>query len=124
MARKAATVRTATSPRGNGFTLIELLVGLAIIAAAVAIVLPNLPRLVPGAMVDAAASEAAARLRAARTAAIRDNRPVSVTVEQRLTIEFQPDGSSSGGVLELAAAGRGRRVSVDGLTGRIVVTKQ
>jgi general secretion pathway protein H len=116
--------RTATSPRGNGFTLIELLVGLAIVAAAVAIVLPNLPRLVPGAMVDAAASEAAARLRAARTAAVRDNRPVSVTVEERLTIEFQPDGSSSGGVLELAAAGRGRRVTVDGLTGRIAVTKQ
>jgi general secretion pathway protein H len=125
MAWKAARVRTATSRPGSaGFTLIELLVGLAIIAAALALVLPNLPRLVPGAMVDAAAAEAAANLRAARAQAIRDNKVVTASVEGgRLQVSFQPDGSSTGGKLDLAVAGRARRVEVDALTGRISVVR-
>jgi general secretion pathway protein H len=117
--------RTATSRLGSsGFTLIELLVGLAIVAAALALVLPNLPRLVPGAMVESAAAEAAAALRAARAQAIRDNKVVTASIEGgRLQVQFQPDGSSSGGKLDLAVAGRMRRVEVDALTGRIFVVR-
>jgi prepilin-type N-terminal cleavage/methylation domain-containing protein len=118
-------VRIATSRPGSaGFTLIELLVGLAIVAAVFALILPNLPRIVPGGLVDAATAEAAATLRSARTAAIRDNRTVSASIEGgRLAVEFQPDGSSTGGVLDLAAAGHKRRVVVDALTGRVSVER-
>jgi len=116
-------VRTATSRPGSaGFTLIELLVGLAIVAAVLTLTLPYLPRLAPGFMLDAATSEVAAALRAARATAIRDNRPVSVTVENgRLTVAFEPDGSSSGGAIDLGVGERVRRVSVDPLTGRVTV---
>lgn len=116
-------MRTATSPPGSaGFTLVELLVGLAIVAAALALALPYLPRLAPGAALDAAVAEAAANLRAARATAIRDNRPVLAAIENgRLTVEFQPDGSSTGGSLDLGSGQRVRRIAVDPLTGRITV---
>ena len=118
-------MRTATSRPGSaGFTLIELLVGLAIIAAALTLTMPYLSRLAPGATLDAATNEIAASLRAARASAIRDNHPVSVAVDGgKLTVEFQPDGSSSGGALELGTGTRARQIAVDPLTGRVMVRR-
>jgi general secretion pathway protein H len=117
--------------------LIEIVIVLAIIAAAAALVLPNLPRLAPTWTLDAATEEAAAVLRQARGMAIRSSRAVEVVVgagtigvaglggrglpvEPRRPIAFFADGSSSGGRVVLAAGGRQRAINVDPLTGRVV----
>ena len=46
---------------------------------------------------------------------------VTPSTGQGLTILFMPDGSSSGGRVELAGAGRTAHVDVDWLTGRVSV---
>jgi len=86
----------------------------------------------------------AGALRLARSRAIASNRPVAVRFGPRSlqvgndparplspdigllaapgpVILFQPDGSSSGGTVQLSGAGRAAEVGVSWLTGRVVV---
>jgi general secretion pathway protein H len=90
---------------------------------------------------QAQTAEVARTLRAARSRAITANRSVSVTFDpaartvsvdgavrpfpialrNRAGIQFSPDGSSSGGRVELAAGEDRQSVSVDWLTGRVSI---
>ena len=49
--------------------------------------------------------------------------PALASVRRTGAISFAPDGSSSGGQIELADGGRRMRVGVDWLTGRVGVTE-
>lgn len=134
-----------------GFTLIEVLVVLAILGLTAGLVATRGPGRNAALDLRAASGEVARAMRLARTQAIAGNAPVPVVLDpaaagyrvgdgppRRLaagidlsvvavagaglpTILFTPDGSSSGGRVELAAAGRRVQVSVEWLTGRVVV---
>jgi general secretion pathway protein H len=141
--------------RPNGFTLIEVLVVLVILALTVGLIVGRGPSRSRRLETDAAARNLAGALRLARAEAIRQNRPVGVSVDASghtfrigaaraealppslaismtavagLTtagrigaISFAPDGSSTGGRIELAETGRVVRIGVDWLTGRVSV---
>ena len=141
--------------RPNGFTLIEMLVVRVILALTVGLIVGRGPARSRRLETDAAARNLAGALRLARAEAIRQNRPVGVSVDASghtfrmdaarpealppslaisvtavagLTaggrigaINFAPDGSSSGGRIELAETGRVVRIGVDWLTGRVSV---
>ena len=117
---------------------------LVILALVAGLVLTRAPQ--RGGAVDlrSASSLIAGSLRVARSRAIASNRTVPVRfdpardtlqvggeVQRRLppgiriaagpTILFRPDGSSSGGTVELAGHSRGARIGVNWLTGRVAV---
>lgn len=96
----------------KGFTLIELLVVLAIAASAIALVLPQLSSARAGIALKAEARKVASALRAARGEAIARQREVAYG-----TIHFFPDGSSSGGTMQLGSY----IIEVDWLTGRVAI---
>ncbi len=134
-----------------GFTLIEVLVVLAVLGLAAGLVAFRGPPRSAALDLRAASGEIARAMRLARTQAIAGNAAVPVVLDpaaaayrvgagppRRLpagvglsavtvagagppTITFAPDGSSSGGRVELAAAGRRVQVGVEWLTGRVVV---
>ncbi|MFG1347100.1 GspH/FimT family pseudopilin [Xanthobacter autotrophicus DSM 431] len=64
-----------------GFSLVEMVCVIAIVAALAAIALPRLPLGTSRARLEAYAVEAAALLKADRTAALRRGRPVATTVD-------------------------------------------
>lgn len=102
-----------------------------------------------GLQLQAVTSGIAQTLRAARTRSIATNRPVTVLVDpwamtvrtgigpvrtvppgvtlkvtttaDQAGIQFLPDGSSSGGRVDVAAAGRHAQVGVDWISGRVTV---
>ena len=134
-----------------GFTLIEVLVVLAILGLVAGLVAVRGPSRSAALDLRAASGEVARAMRLARTQAIAGNAAVPVVLDpatsgyrvgdgppRRLpagiglsviavagaglpTISFAPDGSSSGGRVELAAGGRRVQVGVEWLTGRVVV---
>jgi general secretion pathway protein H len=131
------------SPEG-GFTLIETIVVLVILGLALGVVAGFLPRRNTTLELTAATSRVSGALRLARSRAIAEGHPVpfamvpgghgfrvdnaqvnfgpSVTVvmaEPRIL--FAPDGSTSGGSLRIVVDGKQRMISVDWLTGRVVV---
>jgi len=132
----------------NGFTLIEMLVVLTILGLVGGLLLARGPARSAALDMRAATTTVAGALRLARTRAIATNRPTLVrfdtasghlqvgsdaarslpsgiamavvTVrEQGPAIRFLPDGSSTGGRVELAGAGRTAQMEVDWLTGRV-----
>ena len=136
--------------RAHGFTVIELAVALAILAMMLAMTVPFLTARTPGGALPAAAQEIRAALRAARSAAIAEARPVSfradpaggywldrqyyplaaaagpitklrVAVADGAPIAFFPSGGSSGGRIRIEAAGGWRDIDVDAVTGRAVL---
>jgi general secretion pathway protein H len=152
----------------RGFTLLEVLVVLAVLGLAIGVVLSRGPMRSRGLEMRAAARQVAQGFRAARSEAIRIDRPVVVVLDlaahsfrvgngppqllpravglsvvteagaamvggisdgtvrgighRFADIRFQPDGSASGGVVELQDGDRRSRIAVDWLTGRVTVT--
>ena len=134
-----------------GFTLIEVLAVLAILGLMAGLVATRGPQRSAAVDLRAAAAQVAGALRLARTQAIAGNNPVavlldpaahalrvgaaaprrlpsgllvsviSITEPGRPAITFAPDGSSTGGRVELAAGARRMQVGVDWLTGRVSV---
>jgi general secretion pathway protein H len=137
--------------RAAGFTLVEMLVVLVILALVVALVPPLLAGGEARLQLAASAREIAASLRETRSLAIREGRSeafivdgagrfragagparrlpqgllLSITgvadVRARAAIRFFADGSSTGGRLILLRGERRSDVTVDWLTGRIVL---
>jgi len=134
----------------NGFTLVEMLVVLTILGLVGAVVLTRGPSHSAAVDMRSASTTVAGALRLARSRAIATNRPTLVRFdtghatlqvgadparilpagiamavvtaqEQGSAIRFLPDGSSTGGRVELAGEGRTARVGVDWLTGRVIV---
>jgi prepilin-type N-terminal cleavage/methylation domain-containing protein len=97
-----------------GFTLVELLTALAVLALVVGLAVPYATG--GSRRAEAAAGEAMAELRHARMTALREARTVVVSVPGGgSAVVFHPDGSSSGGAIEIGPI----RLGVDRLTGRV-----
>lgn len=128
-----------------GFTLIEMIVVLVILALVGGLVLTRAPTRGGTTDLRAATSLVAGALRVARTRAIAANRAVPVRFDpadaavqlgadpvRRLppgiriaaadrAILFRPDGSSSGGTVDLAGRANTARIAVSWLTGRVAI---
>lgn len=132
-----------------GFTLIEMIVVLAVFGLMLGLVVSRGPVRSARLEMDAAARDIAGGLRLARALAISENRPVAFNIDVahgsvrtedgparvlpaalaiRVSAErggavpairFAPDGSSSGGRIELIGHGRTIQIGVDWLTGRV-----
>src|SRR4051794_1186354 len=136
--------------QAGGFTLIELAVVLAILGVVLAMTVPFLAGRTPAGALPAATDEIRAALRAARSAAISEGRPIAfradptggywldrqhyplaaaagpvaklrIAVADGAPIAFFPSGGSSGGRIRIEAAGGWRDIDVDAVTGRAVL---
>lgn len=134
----------------RGFTLIELVIVLAIMGLLVAMTVPFLAGRTASGALPAAADEIRAALRAARSAAIAEGRPIAfradpaggywldrqhyplaavagstavlrVAVAGGARIAFFPSGGSSGGRIRIETAGGWRDIDVDTVTGHAVL---
>jgi general secretion pathway protein H len=111
----------------SGFTLIELLVTLALAGLLLALVPPLLGKGTDAARLKHDRRIIAAELRQARSQAIASGKsvPVHPRVSDGVTltidndIVFFPDGSASGGAIDLANKSGHARLSVDWLTGAV-----
>ena len=139
----SAIRRAAPNNRQRGFTLIEVIVVLVILGLVAGLVLVRGPQRSGAADLRQASSLVAGALRVARSRAIASNRPVPVRFDPaRATLQmsneavrplpsgiamtaaapvilFRPDGSSTGGVVELVGRARTARIAVNWLTGRV-----
>jgi general secretion pathway protein H len=131
---------------GAGFTLIETIVVLVILGLALTIVAGFAPRRNITLELSTATSRVTGALRLARSRAMTESRPVSFDAAQdghgfrvdnawvalgasvtvvmaRPEIVFAPDGSTSGGSLQVSVDGHRRLIEVDWLTGRVEVAE-
>lgn len=138
----------AVRPAERGFSLLELIVVLAILSLTAAALVPLAAPSSRSIDIDAAAREMAIGLRAARSAAVYNNRETTFTIDAaagrywsdaapaaqalpaRISaalgrgqqglgrIRFFPDGSASGGTLVLRDDQRAATIRIDALTGR------
>jgi general secretion pathway protein H len=137
--------------RSPGFTLIEMIVVLAVIALVLAIAIPNLGRSPARPALAATAHDVAASLRLARNRAITRNRPTRFLatagsfgagdgnalqpvprgialevsgggIDGRMDdIRFFPDGSSTGGRIDVTAGAARYAVLVDWINGNVSI---
>jgi general secretion pathway protein H len=127
----------------RGFTLIEMLVVLVVLGLIGSLVLARGPSRSAGLSARMAANALAGVLRAARSEAIADDRPVTVVIDgaagtvrvdskparsvgalltpSAQPIVFAPDGSSGGGHIDVVAGTVHKAVAVDWLTGRVSI---
>ena len=100
---RAGNGRCVGTGTAGGFTLVELLVVMTVMAAVAALATPMLDRVAPRLELRAAAQDLGTALRAARSAALRDNREtvVLIDVERRLfrtgsagPASFLPEGTA------------------------------
>jgi general secretion pathway protein H len=120
----------------SGFTLIEMLVVIAVMAITLLLITNFRQPHSRWLETQAAARQVAAAMRNARGLAITGGQPVAVILPPHLPawlavteqpsggIWFAPDGSGSGGSVELGGGGQNIRVSADWLTGRVQVDAQ
>ena len=136
-------------PRTAGFTLIEVTVVLVILGLVGGLIVARGTPRSAELELRAATATVAQSLRAARAEAIRHNRPVAVefgtaagtlrvgtgpiraipgsvrlalvTTADRTGVDFLPDGSSSGGTVDLTAPGRHATIAVSWISGRVTV---
>lgn len=127
---------TRLSKAEQGFTLLEMLVTIAVMGLALLLIAyyaqPHSKRL----EAERAAQNVAASMRQDRGLAIATGQPVRFTLPPlpgwlRVTAElpakglvFEPDGSSSGGAVLLAAPGMRSLISADWLTGRVSINAE
>jgi general secretion pathway protein H len=128
-----------------GFTMIEVLVVLVILALTASLVIARGPMRSAGLDARGEASTIAGALRGARAQAIATAQSVTVLIDPatralrvglaaprilsdrvvvgapRAGITFTPDGSSSGGQVDLASGPTRMQVAVDWLTGRVSI---
>jgi len=112
----------------RGFTLLEMLAALAIAALAWLLVAPALPDGLFRSELERSAAALAAELREARARAVAERREVAVDVRRAGLVattaepgfvRFFPEGGATAASLALQAGGRGARIDVDWLTGRV-----
>ncbi len=136
-----------------GFTLVEMLVVLAIMAATLAVSLPYVRGSGDARILDATAQTLVARLRETQSAAMFNNaeRTLSIDLKHRLildpvlaippnilmkittadnevtteiaSIRFFADGGSTGGMITLSKDRNTQEISINWLTGAIVIAK-
>jgi general secretion pathway protein H len=114
-----------------GFTLIEMIVVLVILAVMAGLVVARGPMHSATLDLRVAAENVARAMRAAQARAIATDRSVQFTLDAarhayRINappggIRFAPDGSSTGGEIELVSGSRHIRIMVSWLTGRVSV---
>ncbi|MDT7949952.1 MAG: prepilin-type N-terminal cleavage/methylation domain-containing protein [Acetobacteraceae bacterium] len=132
------------SPAATGFTLIEVLLVVVIFALVAGLVLTRAPTRGGTTDLRAASSLVAGTLRVARTRAIVADRPMPVRfdpsdatlqlgtdpvrrlppgirIASAVSILFRPDGSSSGGAVDLAGRADTAHIAVSWLTGRVTI---
>lgn len=142
MTSRSSTPRQRPLPEA-GFTLLEMIVAIAVIGLALAVVASFMPRRHAALDVAVASDSIAQTLRAARSRALAQQRPVVVTVarngqgyavdgiSQPLPagiglrssgsgiVRFAPDGSASPAAILISADGRSLLLRVDWLTGLV-----
>ena len=138
---RAGNGRCVGTGTAGGFTLVELLVVMTVMAAVAALATPMLDRVAPRLELRAAAQDLGTALRAARSAALRDNREtvVLIDVERRLfrtgsagpasflpdeargRVRFYPDGTSTGGEVRLRRGSADYTVGIDWFDGTVRV---
>lgn len=107
----------------KGFTLLELLLVLGIMAMLATLVGPGLRTLdSPG--FNAQIREAAGQLNSARRQAVVQGQTTqvhfdSLLITEAVTIEFYPEGGSSGGTLQFKQGERQAELYIDPFTGRV-----
>ena len=119
--------------KDSGFTLMEMLVVIAVMALILLLVTGYGPPRSHRLEAQAAAQQVAQAMRAARGRAIAQGQPVPFILPHLplwLTasiqappggIVFAPDGSASGGQVQLAGAGQDYAITADWLTGQVSI---
>jgi len=131
--------------RAAGYTLMELLVVLTIMGAIAVMAMPRLSAARPGLQAKSAAHAIARDLAAARQAAIAQAAEtrvvfaagrytvlpgglsrtlpgdIALRLRGRTEIDFFPDGSSNGGIVDVASAGAHRTIVTHWPSGRITL---
>jgi general secretion pathway protein H len=116
----------------RGFTLAELLVVLAILSIVAALLPWTLSRALPQRRLDAAAEILVTELRLAHAKAAMTGQPLEFQVANatdrhgrpRSSLVLYPDGSASGGRIELRDGANRRVVVVSELTGRVWIERE
>lgn len=107
----------------QGFTLLELLLVLGIMAMLATLIGPGL-RTLESPSFNAQIREATGQLNSARRQAVVQGQTTQVhfdteLIREAVTIEFYPEGGSSGGTIQFQQGERQAELHIDAFTGRV-----